>query len=104
MTRYSKRLRALKAQWEQIQPLDEVVLDRWLNPSKSGLKKLFVEPDWDYVHAELQRRGVTLALLHEEYAINLEGGAMSATEFRRRYRRHARSRGLIMRHPGECSQ
>lgn len=97
VTRYSKRLRALKIQWEQIQPLDEVALDRWLNPSKSGLKKLFVEPDWDYVHAELQRRGVTLALLHEEYAINLEGGAMSATEFRRRYRRHARSRGLVMR-------
>ncbi|WP_295381041.1 IS21 family transposase [uncultured Stenotrophomonas sp.] len=95
--RYRKRLRTLKAQWEDIQSLDEVALDRWLNPNKSGLKKLFVEPNWDYIHTELQRRGVTLALLHEEYAINLGSGAMSATEFRRRYRRHARSRGLVMR-------
>ncbi|MBX5893041.1 IS21 family transposase [Pseudomonas aeruginosa] len=95
--RYRKRLRALQAQWEQVQSMDELALDRWLNSSKSELKKLFVEPDWDYVHAELQRRGVTLALLHEEYALGLDGGVMSATEFRRRYRRYARSRGLVMR-------
>jgi len=97
VARYSKRLRTLNAQWEQVQPLDEVALDRWLNPAKTGLKKLFVEPDWAYTHAELQRRGVTLALLHEEYALSAEAAVMSDTEFRRRYHRYARSRGLVMR-------
>lgn len=97
VSRYRARLRALNATWDNIQALDEIALDRWLNPKKSGLKKLFVEPDWAYVHAELQRRGVTLALLHEEYALSVDAGAMSDTEFRRRYRRFARTRGLVMR-------
>ena len=83
--------------WEQIEPMDELALDRKLNPNRSRHRKLFVEPDWADVHKELQRRGVTLVLLHEEYALGLESGAMSETEFRRRYRRYARARGLVMR-------
>lgn len=95
--RYRQRLAETALSWEQIEPLDELVLDRKLNPDRSRHKKLFVEPDWAEVHKELQRRGVTLVLLHEEYAMGLESGALSETEFRRRYRRYARSRGLVMR-------
>lgn len=97
VSRYRQRLRALSAQWEHIQTLDELALDRWLNPKRGTHKRRFAEPDWDYVHSELRRRGVTVTLLHEEYAQDLESGAMSETEFRRRYRRYARSRGLVMR-------
>lgn len=46
-----------------------------------------------------------LTLLHEEPAEGLVHGAMSATEFRRRYRHYQRTRGLVMRQihrPGEC--
>ncbi|MEG8116486.1 IS21 family transposase [Xanthomonas hortorum] len=95
--RYRKRLRALSQSWDDIESMDEVALARRLNPGKSSAKKLLVEPDWSYVHAELQRRGMTITLLHEEYALGLEAGAMSETEFRRRYRRYARKRGLVMR-------
>lgn len=96
--RYRQRLsEEALVSWEQIEPLDELALDRKLNPHRSRNKKLFVEPDWADVHKELQRRGVTLVLLHEEYALGLESGAMSETEFRRRYRRYARARGLVMR-------
>lgn len=97
VVRYRQRLRALNAQWEHVQALDEAALDQWLNPKRGAHKRRFVEPDWDYVHSELRKRGVTIALLHEEYAQDLESGVMSETEFRRRYQRYARSRGLVMR-------
>lgn len=102
--RYRRQLAEGKLDWAAIEPLDEIALDRLLNPGKNRTRKRFVEPDWAYIHQELQRRGVTLLLLHEEYAVGLESGVMSETEFRRRYHRYARSRGLVMRQirrPGE---
>lgn len=43
-------------------PIQIVALQAGYNPPRS--KPL---PDWGHVHAELRRRGVTLALLWEEY-------------------------------------
>lgn len=102
--RYRRRLLEESLDWPAVEALDDIALDRLLNPGRHHGKKQFVEPDWAHVHQELQRRGVTKALLHEEYALGLESGAMSETEFRRRYDRYARTRGLVMRqvhHPGE---
>ena len=104
--RYRDRLAELKVDWPQLGDQDEPTLDRLLNtPGRSAFVHAFVEPDWSLVHAELQRRGVTVTLLHEEYASALESGVMSLTEFRRRLARYQRSRGLVMRQvhrPGEC--
>lgn len=41
---------------------------RLLYPDKHTPPKIYTEPDWSYVHNELARVGVTLKLLHSEYA------------------------------------
>lgn len=74
--RYRRRLLEESLDWPAVEALDDIALDRLLNPGKHHGKKQFVEPDWAHVHQELQRRGVTKALLHEEYALGLESGAM----------------------------
>lgn len=95
--RYRKRLKQQALAWAQVEQLDADALDRLLNPDRWNSKKQFVEPDWSEVYVEAQRRGVTLRLLHEEYAEGLESGLLSETEFRRRYERYERTRGLVMR-------
>ena len=104
--RYRNRLTELEWDWLRVSAMDEASLDRLLNtPGKSAFVHTFVEPDWSQVHVELQKRGVTVTLLHEEYAIGLEAGVLSLSEFRRRLARYQRTRGLVMRQihrPGEC--
>lgn len=103
--RYRTRLTEEALDWMTVNELDEETLSRRLNTGRSQLLHTFVEPDWSYVHGELQRRGVTVTLLHEEYAESLVANAMSETEFRRRLHRYQRTRGLVMRQvhrPGEC--
>ena len=36
-------------------------------PDRNQLDELFEKPDYDYVHAELKKTGVTLKLLWQEY-------------------------------------
>ena len=87
--------------WEAVRDLDELALDRLLNTGRSQLLKPFVEPDWNDVDREMRKTGVTIRLLHLEYQQGLASGAMSETEFRRRYEKHRRAHGLVMRqiHP-----
>jgi DNA replication protein DnaC len=65
---YVRRAAVIGISWPIPEELDDTALERKLfapagyNPPRS--KPL---PDWGYVHAELRRRGVTLALLWEEY-------------------------------------
>lgn len=103
--RYRRRLADESLTWTDVDALDEQSLEARINAGRSRRRRAFIEPDWSHVYAEMQRRGVTLTLLHEEYAEGLASGAMSVTEFRRRYRRYERTRGLVMRQvhrPGEC--
>ena len=104
VSRYRKIAAEQRLHWDAVEPLDELELDRRLNPGRHAAKKPFAEPDWSHVHAEYERPGVTLTLLHEEYALEVGEAGMSETEFRRRYQRYARTRGLVMRqihHPGQ---
>ena len=65
---YVRRAAVIGITWPVPEELDDTALERRLfapagyNPPRS--KPL---PDWGHVHAELRRRGVTLALLWEEY-------------------------------------
>jgi transposase len=56
------------ASWEQVQALDEAQLERLLfsqgRPEKTGSRS---PPDWNAMHAELKRPGVTRELLWQEY-------------------------------------
>lgn len=102
--RYRSQLEVENLDWEAIRELDEVTLDRRLNTGRSQLLKTYVEPDWTEVDTQLRRPGVTITLLHEEYEASLSSGAMSQSEFRRRYKRYRRQHGLVMRQihrPGE---
>lgn len=46
-------------------PDDEVY--RLFYPDKFAVETMFKEPNYDYIHNELKRVGVTLKLLHQEY-------------------------------------
>lgn len=104
--RYRQRLSDLGFLWDEVSTWDEQTADHRLNSAgRSAFMHKFVEPDWAHAHEELQHRGVTVTLLHEEYATGLDAGVMSLTEYRRRLARYQRTRGLVMRQvrrPGEC--
>ena len=61
--------------WPLADDLGDVELERLLFPRSVGkLRTSPPQPDWTYVHGELRRKGVTLALLWEEYrAVHRDG-------------------------------
>ncbi|MCI1711389.1 MAG: IS21 family transposase [Chiayiivirga sp.] len=96
--RYRERLKEERLlTWEQVSELSDAALDERLNNGRDRIKKQFIEPEWSHIHAEMHRVGVTITLLHEEYAGGIESGVLSEREFRRRYERYKRSLGLVMR-------
>ena len=103
--RYRMRLIEEGLDAAAIEDWDEQKLERRLNDGRHRNKKAFVEPDWAHIYTEMQRVGVTLRMLHEEYMEGLSTDGMSETEFRRRYSAYRRTRGLVMRMeriPGEA--
>ncbi len=49
-----------------------------LYPERNTPRKIYEDPDWDYVHKELAKVGVTLKLLHSEYVDKcIDGGNIS---------------------------
>ena len=42
-------------------------LEEFLFPEKQAIEKGFFPPDWENIHKELQKKNVTLKLLHMEY-------------------------------------
>ena len=57
---------AAKLDWDEVRDWDEPRLQQALLPA-SRPPSGFVEPDWARVHQDLQRKGVTLMLLWQEY-------------------------------------
>ena len=71
-----------------------------LFPGRGEHESVFVEPDWEQVHKELARVGVTLKLLHGEYVDGcaVSGGpAMSYDRFCKTYARHTLITGAASR-------
>src|SRR5699024_9423512 len=63
-------------------------------------ESVFVQPDWGRVHAEMARVGVTLKLLHGEYAdacASAGGPAMGYDRFCKTYQRHVLVTGAASR-------
>jgi len=63
---YLKRASAAGLSW----PLDESLTDQEIEDllfPVSEKKKGLPQPDWNYIHNEMKRRGATLMVLHEEY-------------------------------------
>lgn len=53
--------------YEDIAQMDEDAVYRKFYPDKFALENLYDKPDYEYVHQELKRTGVTLKLLWQEY-------------------------------------
>lgn len=95
-------------------PLDENItnaeLEEILFPGKYKNGCRYVEPDYPYIHRELAKPGVTMALLWEEYCRKChESGETPymSTQFGDKYRRWARVTKATMRiqhKPGDAMQ
>lgn len=95
-------------------PLDETLsnqkLEELLYPEKKQQMNVFCEPDFEYIHKELARPGVNLALLHAEYLARCaEAGLVGyqKTQFYDKYAAWARKSKATMRihhKPGDAME
>ena len=53
--------------YDDVSTLDEDAVYRMFYPDKHATENLYCQPDYEYVHKELKRVGVTLKLLWQEY-------------------------------------
>lgn len=100
-----------RARKKGISELTEVMDDQWLCeylfPEKQAIEQGYYPPDWEYVHRELQRKNVTLMLLHLEYSENARESnkvPYSYRTFAEKYRKFAKKTQATMpirRKPGE---
>ena len=55
-----------------VEDLNDIMTNQWLEvllfPEKQAIEKGYFPDDWEKVHKELQKKNVTLSLLHYEYA------------------------------------
>ena len=61
------RAKAAKLSWPLPHDLDDTALEQMLYPPVAGRPQTRPEPNWQYVHAQLKQKGVTLVLLWQEY-------------------------------------
>lgn len=54
--------------WDDAEAMGEGEVYEVLFPGRGVRQSVFAQPDWDWVHRELAKVGVTLRLLHQEYA------------------------------------
>jgi len=77
--------------FEEIKDTDEAEVYRMFYPDRHTVESIYHQPDYEYVHNELKRVGVTLKLLWQEYQASCaEDGviAMGYTKFRIGYSDH----------------
>ena len=93
---YLIRAKAQGLSWPLPESLDDAGLLQRLYPTPAQSASRFPPPDWSKVHRELRRKGVTLALLWEEYkAVHPQG--MQYSWFCRQYRAWAAKVDVVMR-------
>jgi len=81
--------------WPLPDDIDDADLERMLYQGHGGSKR-YADPDWEYIHRELRRAGVTRELLWIEYCERVSS-AYSYGQFCRRYRHWAKKVNLVMR-------
>jgi len=65
-------------------------------PTQKEGKRKYVEPNMEYIHKEMQKKGLTLTLLWEEYKTENPDGLM-LTQFCERYRTFRKQNDVYMR-------
>jgi len=94
---YLKQVKESGLSWTDVALLGEtqiLKLVRGAHPSKTN--RPIPEPDWEYIHKELRKKGVTLQLLWEEYKEQYPDGYQS-TQFYEHYKRWKRTISPWMR-------
>jgi transposase len=82
-------------------------LEEFLFPEKQAVEKGFFPPDWETVHKELQKKNVTLKLLHMEYDQKARDGGKIPYAYRTfaenygKYAKKYKATMPIRRKPGE---
>ncbi|WP_130859140.1 IS21 family transposase [Gracilibacillus phocaeensis] len=94
-----------------LENLNDTMTNQWLEellfPEKQAIEKGYFPVDWEKVHKELQKKNVTLTLLHHEYAAEArETGKIpyAYRTFAEKYGKYAKKYKLTMpirRKPGE---
>jgi transposase len=93
---YIKRAQAAGLTWPLPQELDDdELLERHLYQTAPPAKQR-PQPDCNYIHAELKKKGVTLSLLWEEYR-QVHPDGYQLTQFCEIYRQWHKSADLVMR-------
>lgn len=86
--------------WQEARGLEELELERRMHaarPAAAASLAGYVQPDYALVHQELKRKGVTLALLWEEYVQASVGPTYRYSRFCDHYREFARRLKRSMR-------
>lgn len=72
MTKYVGLAHAAGLDWETVQDWSEQRLTSALLP-KANTSEPYITPDWGRIHRELDRKGVKLVLLWQEYGMQWDG-------------------------------
>lgn len=93
---YLARARAANLSWPLPQGITEQELySQLFLPVRVAYRKK-VEPDWQYIHTELRRKGVTMQLLWREYREQQKEG-LGYSQFCRLYSSHKKTISPVMR-------
>lgn len=86
--------------WDDIKDHGEAEVYALVFPGRGEHQSVFAAPDWDHVHKEMARVGVTLKLLHSEYSDTCAATgepAMGYDRFCRAYQHHVLVTGAASR-------
>ncbi|MDQ0191637.1 IS21 family transposase [Alicyclobacillus cycloheptanicus] len=96
VSRILSRANELNLQWPLPEDIDDVKLESELFPRPQGRPKNCTEPDWNYIHKESRKKGVTLQLLWQEYKAEYASG-YQYSQFCERYRQWKKTLQISMR-------
>ena len=82
--------------WPLTSDIDDPKLETLLFPNTQGRPKNCEEPDWNCIHLEYKKKGVTLQLLWEEYKVEHQDG-YQYSQFCERYRQWKKTLQISMR-------
>lgn len=91
---------AQEVTWDDVADLDDSQVYERLFPGRGEHESVFAQPDWEHVHREMARVGVTLKLLHGEYTDRCATSgspAMGYDRFCKTYQRHVLVTGAASR-------
>ena len=98
---------AIGASYDDVAAVPDAEVYARLFPGRGEHHSVYAQPDWDEVHRELAKVGVTLKLLHGEYrdaAAATGAPAMGYDRFCKTYQRHVLVAGLASRVADKAGQ